>query len=190
MRNSLLTKGKDLCLHLLVGSISGLRGASTSGCTPNTYHTLNALITVAANVFYFTFKQIQLFWYFTKTSTWSEIQQMLLFCIPVYWDGGPLNLQVFLLRHKELADFYVGTCWKQTPVCPGWMPGRAPALYKPPPPKWQKHWQGKITNGGLKQCVKVTTLKFGCTWILQGNMWETQMQKKKEKEKKVSVNVL
>lgn len=115
---------------------------------------------------------------------WSEIQQMLLFCIPVYWDGGPLNLQVFLLHHKELADFYVGTCWKQTPVCPGWMPGRAPALYKPPPPKWQRHWQGKIKNGGLKQCVKVTTLKFGCTWILQGNMWETQMQKKKKKEKK------
>lgn len=115
---------------------------------------------------------------------WSEIQQMLLFCIPVYWDGGPLNLQVFLLRHKELADFYVGTCWKQTPVCPGWMPGRAPALYKPPPPKWQRHWQGKIKNGGLKQCVKVTTLKFGCTWILQGNMWETPMQKKRKKEKK------
>lgn len=77
MRNSLLTKGKDLCLHLLVGSISGSRVASTSGCTPNTYHTLNAPITMAANVFYFTFKQIQLFFIIYKNKYMTTAVLML-----------------------------------------------------------------------------------------------------------------
>lgn len=117
-----------------------------------------------------------LVWLYIHKETWSE--SMFLFRIPVYWDGAPLSPQVFLWHRKEWADFCAGTCWKQTPVCPGWMPDRAPAPCRPPPPKWQRHWLGEIKMRRGKKTVSNVwllpinnTKKSECISTSEGKMW-------------------
>lgn len=109
---------------------------------------------------------------------------MFLFYLLVYWDGAQLSLQVFLWHRIEWADSCAGTCWKQTPVCPGWMPGRAPALCMPLPPKWQRHWSWGIKRRRGKktwysrQCVAMHSIKTsGCTWTPKGRVvWIATIQ--------------
>lgn len=92
-----------------------------------------------------------------------EGECVIFFCVPVYWDGAPLSLQVFRWRRKEWADFCAGTCWKRTPECPGWMPGRALAPCRPPLPKSQRHWWGGIKVRGGK-----IVSESKCIWTSEG----------------------
>lgn len=62
------------------------------------------------------------------------------FCAPACWGGARPSLPECRWRRREWADFCAGTCWRRTPECPGWKPGRAPARCRPPPPEWQRHW--------------------------------------------------